>query len=88
MILNLLAWILFGLIVGFIARALLPGRDTMGLVGTVIVGIIGSVVGGLIGSVLVGGPEDRFQPAGFLGAVIGSILVLLLLRALRPRTIY
>ncbi len=85
MLLNLLAWVLFGLLVGAIARLIVPGRDPMGCLGTMLLGIAGSVVGGFLASLLLGGFRHDFRPAGFLGAVIGGVIVLLIWRRLRRR---
>jgi uncharacterized membrane protein YeaQ/YmgE (transglycosylase-associated protein family) len=84
MLLYLIGLALFGLVVGAIARFLLPGRDPMGCLGTILVGIAGSFVGGLLGSLL-WYRDLRPHPAGFLGSLVGAILVLLILRAVRPR---
>jgi len=80
---GLIVFLIVGLIAGFIARALVPGRDPMGWMGTMILGIVGSFVGGTLAALLFGGTLD-VTPAGLLGSVIGSIVVLLiLLRFLR-----
>ena len=78
---NILGWILFGFVVGLIARALMPGRDPMGLVGTTVLGIIGALVSGLFGQA-VGwyGPQDG---AGFLSATIGAVLMLFIYHQVR-----
>lgn len=81
--LNILSWILFGLVVGAIARLLVPGRDPMGCLGTILLGVAGSVVGGFLASLLFTGFRDRFEPAGFLGAIIGGVIVLLIGRRFR-----
>lgn len=73
---HLIGWCIFGLIVGAIARFLVPGPQSLGCLGTIALGVVGSVVGGWLGSFLFGGQAERFQPAGFLGALIGAILVL------------
>lgn len=85
MILNLIGWIIFGLIVGAIARLLMPGRDTMGWLGTIIVGVVGSIIGGYLGTMLFGQAGDEFAPAGFLGALVGALIVLGILRMFRSR---
>ncbi|CAA9215466.1 MAG: hypothetical protein AVDCRST_MAG57-298 [uncultured Blastococcus sp.] len=74
-----LVWLLVvGLIAGFLARALVPGKDSMSLVGTLLLGVSGSVVGGLVLGLLFGGFRDRgFSPAGVIGSVIGAVIVLL-----------
>ena len=78
---GLIAFFIVGLIAGFIARALVPGRDPMGWMGTMILGIVGSFVGGTLAALLFGGTLD-VTPAGLLGSVIGSIVVLLIWRAM------
>jgi uncharacterized membrane protein YeaQ/YmgE (transglycosylase-associated protein family) len=67
----------FGLIVGFIARALVPGPDKIGIWRTIALGVLGSVVGGLLFGLLTVGLRG-FQPAGWIGSVIGAVIVLLL----------
>ena len=77
--LSLLWLLVVGLIAGFLARALVPGRDSMNLVGTLLLGVSGSVVGGLLLGLLFGGFRDRgFSPAGLIGSVIGAVIVLLI----------
>ena len=86
MIINLVAWIVFGLFVGAIARFLVPGRDPMGCLATIGLGVFGSLLGGLVAWALFGGdPAEGFKPSGFIGAVIGSIVLLLLYRRIVPR---
>jgi uncharacterized membrane protein YeaQ/YmgE (transglycosylase-associated protein family) len=81
-----LGFILFlivaGLIAGFIARALVPGRDPMSIGGTIVLGIVGSFVGGLLGYVLFGADveDGAIQPSGMVGSIIGAVLVLLVVR--------
>ncbi|HEX5294310.1 MAG TPA: GlsB/YeaQ/YmgE family stress response membrane protein [Streptosporangiaceae bacterium] len=74
--------IVIGLIVGLIARLLVPGRDSIGLLGTIVLGIVGSFVGGFLQQLI----EFRhlevthFAASGFIGSVIGAIVLLLILR--------
>jgi uncharacterized membrane protein YeaQ/YmgE (transglycosylase-associated protein family) len=70
------AWLLFGFIVGAIARAIMPGPQPMSLFGTAALGIVGSFVGGLIGNVLFGVPVFAFHAAGLLGSVVGALVVM------------
>ena len=72
-----------GLIAGAIARLLLPGRDPIGLVGTIALGVLGSFVGGFLQNLLFYHTLaiTRIHPAGIIGSVIGAFVVLLLLRA-------
>jgi uncharacterized membrane protein YeaQ/YmgE (transglycosylase-associated protein family) len=79
---GLLAFILFGLIIGLIARAVMPGRQSMGLLATTLLGMAGSFIGGLIGGVIeggrVGGHLFQLHPAGIIGSVVGAVVVMLL----------
>jgi uncharacterized membrane protein YeaQ/YmgE (transglycosylase-associated protein family) len=86
MIWNFVAWVVFGLVVGVVARLLVPGRDPMGCLGTIVLGVIGSIVGGFLLMLLFGGRGERVHPAGFLGAVIGGVVILLLWRWMQRRT--
>jgi uncharacterized membrane protein YeaQ/YmgE (transglycosylase-associated protein family) len=74
MIWSILGWILFGLIVGAIARLLVPGRDPMGWIATIVLGVIGSLVGGGIGYAIWGGP---YAPGGWILAILGGVITLL-----------
>jgi uncharacterized membrane protein YeaQ/YmgE (transglycosylase-associated protein family) len=76
MLLTILGWLVFGLIVGFIARALVPGRDDIGVLRTIALGVLGSVIGGFVFGLLTVGFRG-FQPAGWIGSVIGAVVVLL-----------
>jgi uncharacterized membrane protein YeaQ/YmgE (transglycosylase-associated protein family) len=83
----IIALIIVGLVVGFIARALVPGPDPMGVGGTILLGIVGSFVGGFLGFLLFGKDIDEgaVQPAGLVGSIIGAIVVLLILRSTSGR---
>jgi uncharacterized membrane protein YeaQ/YmgE (transglycosylase-associated protein family) len=74
---GIIAWIVFGFIVGLIARALVPGRQGMGFIMTTLLGIAGSIVGGLVASAISGAPTGGFTTAGFIGSLIGAIVLLL-----------
>ena len=78
----LLSLVVVGLVAGFLARALVPGRDPMGIGGTILLGIVGSFVGGFLGYLLFGKDleEGALQPSGLIGAVVGSVLALLVYR--------
>ena len=84
---TILGWILFGLVVGAIAKLLMPGRDPGGWIVTILLGIAGSFVGGWVAGMLTGN-ADR-GPAGWIGAIIGAIVLLLLYRLFvgRRRTV-
>lgn len=74
----ILGWLIFGLVVGLIARAIMPGRQSMGFVGTALLGIAGSLLGGFVASSLSGDPMNRLAGSGALGSVIGAIVLLAL----------
>jgi uncharacterized membrane protein YeaQ/YmgE (transglycosylase-associated protein family) len=77
-VLSLLWLLVVGLVAGLLARALVPGKDSMGWLATVALGVVGSVVGGLLLGLLTGGLRDRgFGPTGLIGSVIGAVIVLL-----------
>ena len=86
MIGNIIAAILIGIVAGYLGRLLLPGRDPMGFVQTVIFGIIGALVGYFLFTFLLGiGDEDKFDFGGIIGAIIGTMIVLLIWRAVAGR---
>jgi uncharacterized membrane protein YeaQ/YmgE (transglycosylase-associated protein family) len=75
---GIIGWIFFGLIVGAVAKLVMPGKDPGGIIVTIILGIVGSVVGGYIGRSLgMYGPES---PAGFFMSLIGAVILLALYR--------
>jgi len=86
-ILFLIGLLLIGLIAGFIARAVVPGPDPMGVGGTILLGIVGSFVGGFLGYLLFGHDisDGAVQTSGILGSVLGAIIVLLIYRAVNRR---
>lgn len=75
---SFLSWILFGLIVGVIAKLLMPGRDPGGFIVTILLGIVGAILGGWIGRMA--GWYGPGQGAGFLMSLLGAVLVLFLYR--------
>jgi len=74
---GLIGWIIFGFLTGLVARAIFPGGQQMGFVRTTLLGVGGSFLGGAIGSVLFGHSIWHFHTSGFIGAVIGSLLLLM-----------
>jgi len=82
---QIIWWIIVGLVVGALARLLVPGRDPMGWLATIVLGIAGSFLGGFISS-LIWPPANgsHLQPAGILLSLVGAILLLLIWRRLRP----
>ncbi len=71
---GFIGWIVFGLIVGVLAKFLMPGKDPGGIVVTSLVGIVGAMVGGFLGQVV--GLYSPGQPAGLVMSVIGAVVLL------------
>src|SRR4051812_10680104 len=80
---SILGWILFGFVVGLIARAVMPGKDPLGLIGTTILGIIGAVAAGWLGQAMgLYGPDEG---AGFIAATFGAVVVLAIYNMIATR---
>lgn len=75
---GLCSWLVFGFLAGLIARALMPGEQRMGLIKTTLLGIAGSFAGGFVGSLILGHSPRVLHPSGFVGAVLGALLLLAL----------
>ena len=83
--LGLIIYLLIvGIIAGYLARLLVPGRDNIGFGRTVLLGIVGSFIGGFLGYILFGEDFDEggLQASGIIGSVIGAVIALLIYRAL------
>ena len=76
--------LIIGIIAGYLARLLVPGRDNIGFGRTVLLGIVGSFIGGFLGYIIFGEDFDEggLQAAGILGSIIGAVIALLIYRAL------
>jgi uncharacterized membrane protein YeaQ/YmgE (transglycosylase-associated protein family) len=83
---GVLAWILFGLVVGIIAKLLMPGKDPGGFIVTILIGIAGALLGGFIGRAMgLYGPDES---AGWIVSILGAVVLLLLYRFIaRPRRV-
>ena len=83
----IISLIIIGAIAGFIARALVPGKDPMGIGATILLSIVGSFIGGFLGWALFGKDmnEGALQPSGIIGSIIGAIIALLIYRAATRR---
>ena len=82
---GLCGWIIFGFFAGLIARALMPGTQKMGLILTTVLGIAGAFVGGSISSLIMHSNPMRFHASAFLGAVLGSLVLLFIGQMMRGR---
>jgi uncharacterized membrane protein YeaQ/YmgE (transglycosylase-associated protein family) len=75
---GILGWIVFGLVIGALAKLVMPGRDPGGIIVTMLIGIVGSLLGGFLGQVMgLYGPND---PAGFVMSLLGAIVLLAIYR--------
>ena len=85
-LIDILGWLVVGLIVGAVARLLMPGRDPMGCLMTALLGIAGAVVGGFVSRMFFGPAESEgYVRPGFLISLLGAILLLFLYRLMRGR---
>ena len=87
---SLLSWMVCGLVVGLVARLLLPGRQSMSLLMTMVLGIVGAVVGGFLYSLVQGEPSEPFSLSGnawhsWVVAILGAVLVLWAYVTVYPR---
>ncbi|HNR13042.1 MAG TPA: GlsB/YeaQ/YmgE family stress response membrane protein [Thermodesulfobacteriota bacterium] len=80
---GILSWIVMGLIVGVLAKFIMPGDDPGGIIVTILLGIAGAFVGGFIGSFLGLGPVTGFNIGSILLATGGAIVLLILYRVIR-----
>jgi uncharacterized membrane protein YeaQ/YmgE (transglycosylase-associated protein family) len=82
---GILAWILFGLVVGIIAKLLMPGRDPGGFIVTILLGIAGALMGGFLGRAMnLYGPNES---AGWLVSILGAIILLAIYRMMVRRRV-
>jgi uncharacterized membrane protein YeaQ/YmgE (transglycosylase-associated protein family) len=83
----IIVMLIVGLFAGAVARLLVPGRDPIGILGTIVVGVVGSFVGGFLGYVLFhkDASQGALQPSGIVGSIIGAIIVLLIYRHVSGR---
>jgi uncharacterized membrane protein YeaQ/YmgE (transglycosylase-associated protein family) len=82
---GILSWILLGLIVGVLAKWIMPGRDPGGLIVTILIGIVGAFLGGFIGTRIGIGDVAGFDIKSLAIAVGGAILLLFLYRVIKKR---
>lgn len=82
---GILAWILFGLVIGIIAKLLMPGRDPGGFIVTILLGIAGAMLGGFIGRAM--GFYGESESAGWLISILGAIVLLALYRMMVRRKV-
>jgi len=84
--LSFIWWLIIGLIAGALARLIMPGRDPMGVIATIILGIVGSILGGLVSWAIWPAERGTFPRAGILLSILGAILVLWIWRMIKSRS--
>lgn len=83
---SILMFIVLGLVAGLLARAILPGRQSMGVGATALLGMAGSFIGGLVASLISNQPLLQFHSSGVIGSVIGAVVVLFIVGATSRRS--
>jgi uncharacterized membrane protein YeaQ/YmgE (transglycosylase-associated protein family) len=85
--LSFVWFLIIGLVAGLLARLIMPGKDTMGLLATMLLGVVGSFIGGAISWAIWGTSSAKsIEPAGLIMSIIGAIVVLFLWRMLKSRS--
>jgi uncharacterized membrane protein YeaQ/YmgE (transglycosylase-associated protein family) len=82
---GVIGWILFGLIVGIIAKLVMPGRDPGGIIVTMLIGIVGAMIGGFIGRLM--GFYGPNEAAGLFMSIVGAVVLLFIYRKLAVRRV-
>jgi uncharacterized membrane protein YeaQ/YmgE (transglycosylase-associated protein family) len=82
---GIIAWILFGLVIGVIAKLLMPGRDPGGFIVTILLGIAGALLGGFVGRAM--GFYGEGEGAGWLMSILGAVILLALYRMVARRRV-
>ncbi len=81
---EILSWILFGLVVGALAKLVMPGKDPGGIIVTILLGIAGALLGGFLGRAL--GLYEAGESAGWIAAFVGALLLLVIYRMVAGRS--
>lgn len=76
---SILVFLVFGFVVGLIARAIMPGTQAMGIVKTTLIGVAGSFIGGLLGNLISGSSFFHLASAGWIGSILGAVILMAIL---------
>jgi uncharacterized membrane protein YeaQ/YmgE (transglycosylase-associated protein family) len=76
---SILVFLVFGFVVGLIARAIMPGTQAMGIVKTTLIGVAGSFIGGLLGNLIAGHSFFHLASAGWIGSILGAVILMAIL---------
>ena len=84
---GIILLLIVGAIAGFLARAIVPGKDSMGIIPTVVLGVVGSFIGGFIGALIFGKDalDGLLQPSGIIGSIVGAVIALLVYNAVTKK---
>lgn len=84
---GIILLLIVGAIAGFLARALVPGKDSMGIIPTIVLGIVGSFIGGFLGALIFGKDalDGLLQPSGIIGSIVGAVIALLVYNAVTKK---
>jgi uncharacterized membrane protein YeaQ/YmgE (transglycosylase-associated protein family) len=82
---SIIWFLVIGLVAGFAARALVPGKDAMGILPTILLGVVGSFLGGLLAVLFTDRKFDDFGPSKIIGSIIGAIVALLIYRFMKAK---
>ena len=87
MIGTVLGLVIIGIVAGYLARLIVPGRDDMSVAQTIVLGIVGSFVGGFLGFLLFhkDGSDGFVQPSSWIGSIVGAVIALLVYNAVSGR---
>lgn len=84
---SIILFLVFGLVVGFLARAIMPGSQKMGWLATMLLGVVGSFIGGFLGALITSSRVLDFNTAGIIGSLIGALIALAIGGGRRSRAI-
>lgn len=82
---GILSWIVLGLIAGFLAKWIMPGKDPGGIIVTIVIGIVGAVIGGFVSTLVGFGSVSGLNIGSIVIAIIGSLILLAIWRAIKSR---
>ena len=84
---GIILLLIIGAVAGFLARAIVPGKDSMGILPTIVLGIVGSFIGGFLGALIFGKDalDGLLQPSGIIGSIVGAVIALLVYNAVTKK---
>jgi uncharacterized membrane protein YeaQ/YmgE (transglycosylase-associated protein family) len=83
---GIISWIILGLIVGALAKWIMPGKDPGGIIVTIIIGVVGAIIGGFLSSLAGLGTVTGLNPSSIIIALVGALILLWLYRLIKGKT--